>query len=511
MPSSASRPAVARLRGPGLGLAGWRAWAGAAALGATALALAAGLKLTVEAGGPLWLDEGWTLGIVGQPTWGAFVEQLRWDVNPPLYFVLLRGWTALAGDGDGALRAFSTLASCLLPAAALLPGAGVDARDRWTWAALLALWGPGIAFAQEARGYALLSLLAAGQTALFAGLLARPGVRRAVLWTTAATLTGLTQHHALLLSAAQGAALLVWERGRFARLWPAALPLLPLLAWDALQAPRIAAFGRPEHAWYPAFTPAVGHAAGETLAGAWPAALAALALAGGAAALTRARGRPATEPFARAEGALWIAAAASAAGGLALIGLGVLKPSLAPRYLAPFAPGVLLVPVLMLRGAAGWPRAAARAGVMLVFVAAALATAQQADVRSRRAYQFETASADLGRAGVRRLAFLWDNPTDGALAPAERDALAAAFFRRAGRPVTVAGVPARDGVDPNAALAAAPADGLLWLYDLRVPHTAARRFPPRLEAADPRLSCRRYAGGALGVVACVRSPLAWTK
>ena len=479
-------------------------------LALAALALSVGLKLTVEAGGPLWLDEGWTLAIVGRPTWPAFVEQLRLDVNPPLYFVLLRGWTALSGDGNAALRSFSTLAACLLPAAALLPGAGADARDRWTWAALLALWGPGIAFAQEARGYALLTLLAAGQTVLFAHLLARPGLRRATAWVAAAALTALTQHHALLLTAAQGVALLALERGRAARLWPAALAFAPALAWDALQAPRLAEFGRAAHAWYLPFGAATGEAAGEVLAGAWPVALGALALAAAAAAATRAR-RRAPAPFTLAEGALWAAALASVAGGLLLIGLGALKPSLAPRYLAPFAPGALLVPVLMLRGAEGWPRAAARTATVLVFAGGAATAAGSADVRPRRAYQFETASADLARAGVRRLAFLWDNPTDGALTPTERSALADAFFVRARRPVQVVGVTLRPGEEPNLRLAGTPADGLVWLYDLRVPRTAARRFPPDLEAQDAALDCRRYAGGALGVVACVRKPLAWTR
>ena len=481
-----------------------------ALLAAAALAFGAWLKLTVEAGGPLWLDEGWTLGIVGRPAWPQVVAQLRLDVNPPLYFVLLRGWTGVFGDGNAALRGFSTLAAGLLPAAALLPGAGPDTRDRWTWAALLALWGPGIAFAQEARGYALLTLLAAGQTVLFAHLLTRPGRSRAALWVAAAALTALTQHHALLLTAAQGLALVARERGRVVRLWPAALAFAPALAWDALQAPRIAVFSRAEHAWYPPFDAAVGEAAGEVLAGAWPAALAALALAGAAAAATRAR-RRAPETFAPAEGALWAAALASVAGGLLLVGLGALKPSLAPRYLAPFAPGALLSPVLMLRGAEGWPRAAARAAIVLVFAAAAGAAAGSANTAARRAYQFETASADLARAGVRRLAFLWDNPTDAALAPSEREALADAFFVRARRPVRVLGVSLRPGEDPNLRLAQAPADGLVWLYDLRVPRTAARRFPPRLQARDPALDCRRYAGGSLGVVACVRKPLGWTR
>ena len=407
-----------------------------AVLAVAAIAYACVLKLTVEAGGPIWLDEGWTLGIVDRPGWGAFAQQLRLDVNPPLYFLLLRGWTAAFGDGDGALRGFSTLAACLLPAAALLPGAGVEARDRWTWAALLALWTPGIAFAQEARGYALLTLLAAVQTVLFAHLLGRPSLRRATLWTAAAALTALTQHHALILTAAQGLALLALERTRVLRLWPAAFVFLPALAWDALQWPRIAAFGRPEHAWYPPITARIGAAAGEVLAGAWPAALCALALAGVAAAATRAtRREPA--PFGRAEGALWAAALTSVAGALLLLGLGMLKPSLAPRYLAPFAPGALLVPMLMLRGAVGWPRAVAGVAAVLVFAAAAATTARLAENRPRRAYQFETASRDLARAGVGRLAFLWDNPTDGALVPPERDALADAFFVRAHRPVQV--------------------------------------------------------------------------
>ena len=484
------------------------AQAALAGLAAAALGLGLWLKMTTGVGGPLWLDEGWTLGIVDRPGWGAFVEQLRLDVNPPLYFLLLRGWTAVAGLGDAALRAPSTVFAILAGLTPLLAGRGLPRTERWAWAAVLGLLPHAIAFAQEARGYALLLALEAGAAVAFLRLLQAPRLGRAALWTGLTSLALLTHHHALPLAGLQGLALLAMHRGRALRLWPAVLLFAPWLAWTALQAPRIMAFAQPQYAWYSRLDWTAAPALAQTLtAGAWPGWGVLLALGVLLRRRLQADGR--TGPAVRAPEAL-TALTAVAAASILIVG-GVLRPSFTPRYLVPELPGVALGLVLALRIAAPAAAGALQALLVVAVGACAVVEAARSDSAGRRAYQIETASADLARAGVRRLAFLWDNPTDGVLAPAERSALADAFFVRAGRPVQVIGV--RTGVDedPNARLAAAPADAVLWLYDLRVPRTAARRFPPRLEAIDPRLSCRRYAGGALGVVACVRSPLAWTK
>lgn len=482
------------------------AWA-APALGAALLALGAALKLVSGAGGPLWLDEGWTLGIVDRPSWSAFAEQLRLDVNPPLYFVLIRGWTALAGLSDAALRAPSVLFAAVAPLVVLLGRPPLPRPDRWAAAAAVGLLPVGVYFAQEARAYALLLLLETGAAVALLRLLDRPTTARAAVWCAFTAAACLTHHHAVLVGGLQGLAYLAVHRLRAVRKWPAALCLLPWLAWSVPQAPRVLAFARPEFSWYAPLLPSeIPGVLGLLTGGTWP--LWGLLLIAGALGqrLLAARGVAPGEPASRPALALFAAAAAAVA---VVLGMGLLRPSFTPRYLVPAAPGLMIGMIAALRWASPRGAPVLQFGLLGVLAVGVSAAALSADVAERRAYSIEQASADLRRAGVRRLAFLWDNPTDGVLAPPERAALADAFFVRAGAPVAVTGLPHAPG-DPNARLLAAtpPGGGLLWLWDVRVPRTAAIRFPPRL-AAEPGLSCRRYAGGALGVVACVRAPARW--
>jgi 4-amino-4-deoxy-L-arabinose transferase-like glycosyltransferase len=82
------------------------------------------------------------------------------DSHPPLYFMALHAWRRAFGDGDVAARylsvAFSLIAIALLyDVARLLHGRAVG-----LWAALLmALAGPQIQYAQEARNYTMLLAL----------------------------------------------------------------------------------------------------------------------------------------------------------------------------------------------------------------------------------------------------------------------------------------------------------------------------------------------------------------
>ena len=57
----------------------------------------------------VWLDEGAAVWIARLPL-RVLIERtmaFREEVSPPLYFLLLKGWMAIAGDGDFMLRFFS--------------------------------------------------------------------------------------------------------------------------------------------------------------------------------------------------------------------------------------------------------------------------------------------------------------------------------------------------------------------------------------------------------------------
>ena len=78
------------------------------------------------------------------------------DTSPPLYYVLLSGWTRLAGTSDAALRLFST--ACALACLPLLWVTGRQLGGRATGlvaAALFAFSPPVLYYAAEGRMYAL--------------------------------------------------------------------------------------------------------------------------------------------------------------------------------------------------------------------------------------------------------------------------------------------------------------------------------------------------------------------
>jgi len=115
----------------------------------------------------IWLDEGAALWIARLPL-GVLLERtmaFREEVSPPLYFLLLKGWIALAGDGDFALRFFS--AGWMLIGLAFLFPLGRIAFGRAIGRLALAMgvlqpylvW-----FSQEVRVYGLLFALSSLST-----------------------------------------------------------------------------------------------------------------------------------------------------------------------------------------------------------------------------------------------------------------------------------------------------------------------------------------------------------
>jgi mannosyltransferase len=125
------------------------------------------------------------------------------ETNPPLHFVLLKAWTSLFGTSAIAARSLSALASVIcIPLTYMLGRALGGARVGLLGAALLAASPVQIYFANEARGYALLTLFVLtallGLCRFLSGSTLRPhGADRA-----ATRMTGLA------LYAASGVALL---------------------------------------------------------------------------------------------------------------------------------------------------------------------------------------------------------------------------------------------------------------------------------------------------------------
>lgn len=153
------------------------------------LLLAAGLRFYRIDGAGFWADEfatlesssGWGLSHKTLPTGvlesppdlttlqGARPLKFVWsgiaadENHPPLYFLLIRVWREILGDGEWAVRSFSAIASLasiilLFIAARLLHGPAPA-----LWACLImALAAPQIQFARETRSYSLLAALGLG-------------------------------------------------------------------------------------------------------------------------------------------------------------------------------------------------------------------------------------------------------------------------------------------------------------------------------------------------------------
>ncbi len=152
----------------------------------------------------LWNDEAWTAWAVRSPYIAETLARVRDDVHPPLYFLLLDGWTLAAGESVYALR---------LPSAwfALIALAAVYAIGRRCFGgaaglialALLATASFFVYYAREARMYSL--LLALSTLALWAYVRWRdqPTPRRALAYAALLAALLYTHYAGALVVAAQ--------------------------------------------------------------------------------------------------------------------------------------------------------------------------------------------------------------------------------------------------------------------------------------------------------------------
>jgi hypothetical protein len=164
----------------------------------TLLALA--LRLPTLESRSLWLDETYSAWFAAVPLHDLWTSVPLYETHPPFYYTLLKGWTALFGTGEVAMRSMSLIASVLtvflLPVGARLARLGGRAeRVALLAALLLAMNAFSINFAQQARPYAI-QALSGSLAVFFSSLLLLEFVRpqgRLKLWGVGLALsTGLT-------------------------------------------------------------------------------------------------------------------------------------------------------------------------------------------------------------------------------------------------------------------------------------------------------------------------------
>jgi hypothetical protein len=170
--------------------------------------LAVALRIFGTTDQSLWLDEGFTYNVIARAaqSWGAMFAEIAQDTHPPLYFVLLRLWVMAAGDSVLALRLFSGF-EAILAVAVMFPlarRAGLAPVGVMVAALLLALWDADIFLAQETRMYAQRTLLACFSMWAYLHWLAKPTLRRAILWILANAAIVYTQYLGAYIPLVQG-------------------------------------------------------------------------------------------------------------------------------------------------------------------------------------------------------------------------------------------------------------------------------------------------------------------
>jgi mannosyltransferase len=177
----------------------------------TIAAVAAAVRFHSLAAKPFWFDECFSteLARIG---WRSFLHLLWWrEANMSFYYVLLRGWMGLvpaSAQSEFFIRSLSVLFSlAALPAIHWLAGLLHSRRAGFAAAALLAFNAFDIRYAQEARSYSLVVLLATLSSGFFVAYLRKPQRRTRLAYVVVSALAVYTHFYALLLFVAHGLAL----------------------------------------------------------------------------------------------------------------------------------------------------------------------------------------------------------------------------------------------------------------------------------------------------------------
>lgn len=203
------------------------------------LLLAATLRLYNITQQSIWFDEAFAWNIIIQDD---MFPRISTDTHPPLYYIALRGWVALAGDSPLALRYLSALVGLMSVALVYQIGRELSiGRRGWSGLAalaalMMALSDAEIFLAQEARNYTLYTFFACLSMWLYLRYIRRGGARYGLLWAAVNSALVYTHYQGLFIPAIQGIHALLFlreARRRGAVLW-LALSGVPLLPWLVL-------------------------------------------------------------------------------------------------------------------------------------------------------------------------------------------------------------------------------------------------------------------------------------
>jgi 4-amino-4-deoxy-L-arabinose transferase-like glycosyltransferase len=198
-------------------------------------------------------DEAVTVGrVLHASFFKTFAEVPRSESTPPLYYLLAWAWSKPFGTGEVWMRSLSALAGTATIAVTYLGAVALPLPRRagLIAAAIVAVGPVPIWFSQDARAYALVSLLTALSFLCFARA-RRGGAARDLAWWGALSALALATHYLAALVIVPEAALLLLGRRRRG----AALACLPIVATAALLAPIASEQSEHSHAAWISGTP----------------------------------------------------------------------------------------------------------------------------------------------------------------------------------------------------------------------------------------------------------------
>ncbi len=147
----------------------------------------------------LWLDEAYS-ALLSQSSAGRIFEMLRFDSGPPLYYLFLRLWSAVAGSSELALRLPSAIAGILTAVACYAAGRRLGFGRGAAFSALFVALSPLLVYhAQDARYYAFLPLIGALALLSLDRLVESPSRGRWIAYAMTLVLAEYLHNYGLLL------------------------------------------------------------------------------------------------------------------------------------------------------------------------------------------------------------------------------------------------------------------------------------------------------------------------
>jgi hypothetical protein len=160
--------------------------------------------------GPLWRDEISTVNLATQPTLRALWDSLFLDPFPALFYVVLRGWHALVGDSDSALRLLGFLIGISVIGAFWVTSRLTGRRSPILTLVLLGFCPTLVIWGDTLRSYGLGIFWIVLSFGLLWRVVVRPGWREIILATATSTCSVQTAYtNALLIFACGMAACVV--------------------------------------------------------------------------------------------------------------------------------------------------------------------------------------------------------------------------------------------------------------------------------------------------------------